>query len=91
MSGVAVKVGSITSGSVVAVETAMVSTGKVLRGVGTVGVIVGVSVGAGVSVAVGVTTAKVSAAAVSISGGKVSVGVTVAVAVGVIYFCVSVA
>ncbi len=45
ISGVDVAVGTGVSAAVVGVTGAIVSTGKVLRGVGTVGMIVGVSVG----------------------------------------------
>ena len=85
MFGVAVAVGSVNSAVAVAVDGAMVSTGKVLRGVAVVGVIVGVSEGSGVSVTVGVSEAVLinAAVAVSASGGSVSVGVMVGVADGV--------
>ena len=63
MSGVGVFVGSTASGVAVAVEGEIVSTGNVLRGVGFVGVTVGVSVMVGVSVAVPVGVAVSSAAA----------------------------
>ena len=93
MSGVGVGVESSASGVDVAVEGEIVSTGNVLRGVGLVGVTVGVSVivGVRVAVAVGVAVINAAAVAVSASGSIVSVGVFVNVAVGVICFCSSVA
>ena len=75
----------------VSVEGAIVSTGKVLRGVGTVGVAVGVSVGVGVLVRVGVFRIADAVSAAAVSAFLVAVGVMVNVAVGVIYFWCSVA
>ncbi|MBQ6482819.1 MAG: hypothetical protein IJI45_17080, partial [Anaerolineaceae bacterium] len=93
ISGVGVAVGSAGVAVAAAVSGAIVSTGKVLRGVGIVGVIVGVSVGIGVCVTVGVSVAVISASAVAVSnsGSSVSVGVLVKVALGVMYRWVSVA
>ena len=85
MFGVAVADGSANSAVDVAVDGAIVSTGKVARGVTVVDVIVGVSDGSGVSVTVGVSddVAINAAVAVSASGGSVSGGVIVGVADGV--------